>query len=1115
MSKAQTTISRFFAKKSAKKSGDTSNLNRHDNLQCTLSGDTFPRKRCRSFGEDEHFHQKSPKQLKLDGKILCNSDSQYGIPPLSAGTLKKLHAFAFSSQAESESNEIYQNTSKTPSSSSPANASNFPSITEETKGSRSSQDSNSETIKEESLASNLRPSVDCECGTPASIAKVSQCAESPRVKALENNSHSGSATTSVSARMMSPGSSDNVFGKNARVKKSQYTPLEQQFMKIKENYADSLLLVECGYRYRFFGQDAEIAAKELNIFCHHDHNYMTASIPTHRLFVHVRRLVAKGYKVGVVKQMETAALKAASDNKGQPFERKLTALYTKSTLIGEDLEPSFQTEEYTSDQIIFSSSPTSYLLCVCEFSDKEAKSTKNDQIQFGLAAVQPATGDVIYDCFHDNINLSELDTRLHHIQPVELLLPETLSDRTEKLIKDFRMSCLTEDSIRIERLPADVFQFTKAVEEVSSFYCNQTNTPNKATVLQTVLSLPKPVICCIAALVKYLAEFSLHRILQVASNMRAFTTSHDALRLDACALRNLEIFNNHVDGSEKGSLLWVLNHTKTQYGKRQFIQWLSQPLTDIQGIECRLDAVSELLESDYPSLNKLYQVLSRSPDVERGLSSIFHKKCSASQFVIVTRSLSRLSLAVKTVHETINIKSGLLKDIFTRVPSLLEGIESFLVAINETAVKDADKTKLFADPSQFPAVHKCMQEIEIVKNEMMEHKKRLRKEVTMPTAEFVSVSGNEYMIEIKKSQVKKVPKDWLQISSTKQVSRYRPPYIEESFKRLCQLREQLAAECQNAWLEFLEDFGEKYSSYRRAVQYLAQFDCLLSMATVSKQEGYCRPVIHEAPCKIEIKGGRHPIVSTLKAEQYVHNDTSINVDGLRCMIITGPNMGGKSCYIKQIALITIMAQLGCYVPAENASIGAIDAIYARMGASDNIFKNQSTFMSELQEASNIMAKATSRSLVIMDELGRGTSTHDGSAIAFATARHLINEVKCLTLFVTHYQPLAELSDHFPSHVGNYHMSFLLHDRQDDAGYHVERLTFLYQLVEGVASCSYGLNVARLAGIPDTILYKASSKSRDLEKSVTMINAANDFTVLWKKMRSDVDGLGDLKHLLAL
>ncbi|XP_071506743.1 DNA mismatch repair protein Msh3-like [Diadema antillarum] len=783
------------------------------------------------------------------------------------------------------------------------------------------------------------------------------------------HSSGGPGIGSVRARGRAPGA------------KSSLTPLEQQFVKIKENYQDAVLFVECGYRYRFFGEDAEIAAKELNIYCHLDRNFMTASIPTHRLFVHVRRLVAKGYKVGVVKQTETAALKAAGDNRSQPFERKLSALYTKSTLIGEDLEPSSHDCDRELEESAFSSSPTSYLLCLCEVAKEGVKSPKSDGVKFGLVAVQPATGDIVYDSFHDNKHLSELDTRMHHIRPIELLLPEHLSSETEKILKDIQMSDVTEDCIRVERLPNTVFEYTTAFEEVSSFYSIQEHSVNE--------------------------------------------------------------------------------------------------------IECRLNAVEEIIGSDSLQLKSVCDILAKTPDLDRGLCSIYHKKCSAAEFLNVVRSLAKLKLAFQTLEGSMHIKSALLQSVFSEIPCLLDGVESFLAAINEKAVREKNKTNLFTEPSQFPAVHQCMSDIRDVTDQFGDHLRRLRTEISMPSVEYVTVSGTEYMVEVKKTQLKRIPQNWVSVSSTKQVTRFRPPYVESSLKRLCQLREQLALECNNAWLDFLESFGEKYFSYRKAVQHLASFDCLLSLAAVSKQEGYCRPHVRDGPVKVEIKGGRHPVVSALKAEgeQYVPNDTSINVDGMRCMIITGPNMGGKSSYIKQVALISLMAQVGCYVPAESATVGTLDAIYTRMGASDDIFRNRSTFMSELQEASSILSQATPRSLVIMDELGRGTSTHDGVAIAYATALHLISEVKCLTLFVTHYPPLAELENLCPSLAGNFHMSFLLQETEDKENA-VERLTFLYQLVEGVAARSYGLNVARLADIPEPILEEATRKSLDLENAVS-------------------------------
>lgn len=346
--------------------------------------------------------------------------------------------------------------------------------------------------------------------------------------------------------------------------------------------------------------------------------------------------------------------------------------------------------------------------------------------------------------------------------------------------------------------------------------------------------------------------------------------------------------------------------------------------------------------------------------------------------------------------------------------------------------------------------------------------------------------------------MKTVPCDWIKISATKQVSRFRTPFVEVKFKLLCQWREQLSICCQEAWLEFLALFSEACARYRRAVCHIATLDCLFSLATVASQRGFIRPVVKDCGAHIYIKQGRHPVLDTLLSEneQFVPNDTHMDVNSNRCMIITGPNMGGKSSYIKQVALIVILAQVGSFVPAEEARVGVLDAVFTRMGATDSIYKGQSTFMVELQETSDIIAQATSKSLVILDELGRGTSTHDGTAIAYATVHHFISKIASLTLFVTHYPSLAELDRFFPNQVTNNHMAFMTSEEQGTTCAEggegednnvacpvVPSVTFLYHLVNGAAARSYGLNVARLAGIPNEIINTAAAKSREMENLI--------------------------------
>lgn len=358
------------------------------------------------------------------------------------------------------------------------------------------------------------------------------------------------------------------------------------------------------------------------------------------------------------------------------------------------------------------------------------------------------------------------------------------------------------------------------------------------------------------------------------------------------------------------------------------------------------------------------------------------------------------------------------------------------------------------------------------------------------------------MVEIKNSAVSCIPTDWVKVGSTKAVSRFHSPFVVENYRRLNQLREQLVLDCNAEWLDFLENFGEHYHTLCKAVDHLATVDCIFSLAKVAKQGSYCRPTLQEEK-KIIIKNGRHPMIDVLLGEQdqFVPNSTSLS-DSERVMIITGPNMGGKSSYIKQVALVVIMAQIGSYVPAEEATIGIVDGIFTRMGAADNIYKGRSTFMEELTDTAEIIRKATPRSLVILDELGRGTSTHDGIAIAYATLEYFIRDVKSLTLFVTHYPPVCELEKRYPEQVGNYHMGFLVNEdgsKQDsgDMEQMPDSVTFLYQITRGIAARSYGLNVAKLADVPREILQKAAHKSKELEGLVNLRRKRLEYFIdLW-------------------
>ncbi|KAM9694701.1 DNA mismatch repair protein Msh3 [Trichechus inunguis] len=885
--------------------------------------------------------------------------------------------------------------------------------------------------------------------------------------------------------------------------KSIYTPLELQYIEMKQQHKDVILFVECGYKYRFFGDDAEIAARELNIYCHLDHNFMTASIPTHRLFVHVRRLVAKGYKVGVVKQTETAALKAIGDNKSTVFSRKLTALYTKSTLIGEDVNPLIKLDDAVNVDEIMTDTSTNYLLCICE-NKETVKDKKKGNIYIGIVGVQPATGEVVFDSFQDFASRSELETRILCLQPVELLLPSDLSQQTETLIRRVTAASVRDDRIRVERMDNIYFEYSYAFQVVIDFYANDIVDVKGSQNFSGIMNLERPVICSLAAVIRYLKEFNLEKILSKPKNFKHLSSEMEFMTINGTTLRNLEILQNQTDRKTHGSLLWVLDHTKTSFGKRKLKKWVTQPLLKLRVINARLDAVSEVLHSESSVFGQIESHLRKLPDIERGLCSIYHKKCSTQEFFLIVKTLYHLKLEFQALIPAANshIQSKLLQTVILEIPELLSPVEHYLKILNEHAAKIGDKTELFKDLSDFPLIKKRKDEIQEVTNKIQIHLQEIRRVLKNPSAQYVTVSGQEYMIEIKNSALSCIPTDWVKVGSTKAVSRFHSPFIVENYRHLNQLREQLVLDCSAEWLGFLENFNEHYHSLCKAVYHLATLDCIFSLANVAKQGNYCRPTLEEGR-KIIIKNGRHPVIDVLLGEQYVPNSTNLSGDSERVMIITGPNMGGKSSYIKQVALITIMAQIGSYVPAEEATIGIVDGIFTRMGAADNIYKGQSTFMEELTDTAEIIRKATSQSLVILDELGRGTSTHDGIAIAYATLEHFIRDVKSLTLFVTHYPPVCELEKSYSQQVGNYHMGFLVNEEESkqDPGKEEEQIpsfvTFLYQITRGIAARSYGLNVAKLADVPGEILKTAAHKSKDLEGLVNMKRKRlKHFAKLW-------------------
>ncbi|KAL1879919.1 hypothetical protein VTK73DRAFT_6615 [Phialemonium thermophilum] len=892
--------------------------------------------------------------------------------------------------------------------------------------------------------------------------------------------------------------------KKKGAKTGKLTPMEIQFLDIKRKHMDTVLIVEVGYKFRFFGEDARIAAKELSIVCipgkfrydehpseAHLDKFASASIPVHRLPVHAKRLVAAGYKVGVVRQIETAALKKASDNRNAPFVRKLTNVYTKGTYVDEIGEL---------DQADNTSGPLGgYLLCITE---SKAKGWGTDEkVDVGILAVQPATGDIIYDSFEDGFMRREIETRLLHISPCEFLIVGELTKATDKLVQHLSGSTTNVfgDRSRVERVPRPKTMAAEAHSHVTQFYAGKTRESDErsAALLDKVLKLPEQVTICLSAMITHLTEYGLEHIFDLTKYFQSFSTRQHML-ITGTTLESLEVYRNATDHSEKGSLLWALDKTQTRFGQRLLRKWIGRPLLDHSRLEERVSAVQELYDNQSTAkVDKLEHLLRGiKADLERSLIRIYYGKCTRPELLSTLQTLQRISLEysrVKTAADT-SFKSTLISEAICSLPAISDVVTTYLEKINTEAARKDDKYAFFRDAEETDDITNHKMGIAAVEQELDAHRKDAAVKLSKKTpVSYVTVSGIEYLIQVPNSDLKHVPASWIKISGTKSVSRFHTPEVLRMISERDQHREALAAACDAAFSEMLKSLAGEYQPLRDAVASLATLDCLLSLSKVAAQPGYSRPTFlpTSTPPTIRITEGRHPIAEHTLPNGYIPFTTSLSSPAPLAQLITGPNMGGKSSYVRAVALLVLLAQIGSFVPVAAMELTLADAIHTRMGARDNLFAGESTFMVEVSETAAILRSATPRSLVVLDELGRGTSTHDGAAIAQAVLEHIVRETRCLTLFITHYQNLARVAEGLGDGlVRCVHMRFTARKRTTGAGDENkddeeadEEITFLYEVGEGVAHRSYGLNVARLARIPRKVLDVAARKSRELEEEV--------------------------------
>ncbi|KAK1069785.1 Mismatch repair protein msh3 [Friedmanniomyces endolithicus] len=893
--------------------------------------------------------------------------------------------------------------------------------------------------------------------------------------------------------------------KGAATKKStsNLTPLEKQVLDIKHKHPDTLLVIEVGYKFRFFGEDARIAAKELSIVCipgkyrfdehpseAHINRFASASVPVHRLSVHVKRLVSAGHKVGIVRQLETAALKAAGTNRNTTFERGLTNLYTKGTYI-DDQEALDGTTPGPEDRGV--APATGHLLCLTETRPRGWGS--DEKVQIGLVAVQPSTGDIIYDDFEDGWMRSELETRLLHIAPCEFLIVGDVSKATEKLVQHLAGSKTNVfgDKARLEKVEKPKNMAAQSYSHITTFYAGKlrADAPSSSqvessqetgTLLDKVHKLSENATVCLSAMITHLSEYGLQHVFDLTKYFQSFSARSHML-LNGNTLTSLEVYRNQTDNGERGSLFWTLDRTQTRFGQRLLRKWVGRPLLDKARLDERVAAVEELKDGQQSTnVDRIRKLLNKTrSDLERSLIRIYYKKCTRPEVLGVLQTLQMIAQEYAHVKSPADagFQSSILKDAIASLPMIADDVVQYLERINAKAAKEDDKYSFFLDEHETDDITNHKMGIVAVEHDLQEFKAVAAEKLKRKKVDYVTVAGIDFLIELENAQLKNLPASWAKISGTKKVSRYHAPEVVNYIRERDQHKEALGNACDAAFADLLAEIGGKYQAFRDCVQSLAVLDCLISLAEVATQPGYCKPEFTNE-IGVDISGGRHPMVEQLLLDSFVPNDVHLSSEGTRALLVTGPNMGGKSSYVRSVALIAIMAQIGSYMPADSAKLGLLDAVFTRMGAFDNMMKGESTFMVELSETSDILKQASPRSLVILDELGRGTSTHDGVAIAHAVLHHAVASLHCLTLFITHYQSLARLASHFPAgELQNVHMRFT--EGKHNAQGEPEDITFLYEVGEGVAHRSYGLNVAKLAGLPGSLLEEAGRRSKAMEE----------------------------------
>jgi len=806
----------------------------------------------------------------------------------------------------------------------------------------------------------------------------------------------------------------------------------EQYFRIKEAYKDCILLYRIGDFYEMFGEDAIIGSRELEITLTtrdkgKKEKVPLAGVPWHALDSYLPKLVSKGYKVAICEQVEDPRYA-----KGL-VDREVVRIVTPGTIL---------------ESTVLDGKENNYLMAItCS------------EGGYGLSFVDISTGEFVTTEIEGVDSRNKVLAESAQRSPKEVLHAPSFDDRVLK--EEFRISgaVLTE---------LDDISFLKESSE---------SLIKRHFRVQSVEGLglaDKPLALQSAGAVLRYVETTQKRSLGFVSPPRFFSLS-DKLVLDQTTLRNLEVLKNVRDGGQENTLVSILDRTLTPMGARLLRKWLTEPLLEVGGVIERLDAVAELVSKTSVRAD-ISHSLGDVRDLERLIGKAIYGSANARDLIAIRGCLEAVPDTRRAIAESASI---LLKKMAERMPevgAVSEIIKRAIVDDPPVALKEGGLIKDGFDPELDRLKKSAREGQEWIAG--LEDSERRRTQIKNLRVGFNNVFG--YYIEVSKSNLKQVPLDYERKQTLTTGERFVTPDLKEHEKSILTAQERSSAMEYEAFVKVREEVASHGEEIRAMAHALATVDVLNSYAESAVALRYARPEINNSD-SIIIKDGRHPVVERSLRTSFVPNDAYLDTNLNRLIILTGPNMAGKSTYLRQIADIVIMAQAGSFVPASEARIGLVDRIFTRVGAFDDLSRGQSTFMVEMTELANILNSASKRSLILLDEIGRGTSTFDGLAIAWAVSEHLYDpsKVGAKSLFATHYHQLTELAESLEG-VKNYAMAV------KEQG---SEVTFLRKVIPGKANKSYGIQVARLAGVPPEVIARAEQVlSRIEEENVLEIKS---------------------------